>query len=336
MLWAGETTQDIKKTDWQGLFSEVIGRYPIWIGEIGENKAGYKGRLNRPKNWLFDVGMQRYLMSHTSYEFGNPYEPFQKPLSRLEFPLNTWWLDFRLRRTCPRWSLGGRAGLSVARNIDGRMKDSDWDDPENTGIKTVYSESALRAEANYLFRTDVDVNISDWLGLPSSFEIRPLFAFEFQRLSLMAHDTIQWSITASPRALPGDGLHFRQDYYLYQIGLKGSYDGFKIGKYIDIKLYGEADWGPALGYNEDHHLLREGDRFTYEKTSGSGLYFAAGLDIVMAKTITAGITIDYLWIRTTGVHRHSNIPLAEDLTWPDGVRVWSDQTSLVARLSYAF
>lgn len=348
MVWAAGETAKTEKITWRNLIADVIGHYPIQSAEDRENKAGYKNRLNVPKNWQFDFGMQRFIMSHTSYQFGNPDAPLQKPISRLEFPLNTWWLDFRLRRTCPRWSIGGRAGLSVARNIDGRMEDSDWENPDDTTMLTTYSKSATRAEQNYLFRGDVDVNISDWLGLPSSFEIRPLFAFEFQRFKLMAHDGTQWSVgnyddghggdldgAMNAQSLPGNAIHFRQDYYMYLVGLRGSYEILKAGKYIALKTHGEADWGPVLGFNEDHHLLRSGQRFTYENTMGSALYFSAGLDMVIAKDITAGIIMDYLCIRTRGIHKMSNVGTV-DQTWPDGVKVWSDQTSLIAHIAYAF
>jgi outer membrane protease len=227
------------------------------------------------------------------------------------------------------------------------MKDSDWENPANTQTVTTYSESALRANSNHLFRADVDVNISDWLGLPPGFEIRPLFAFQFQRFNLMSHDGTQWSVgnyddamaidgPTDASSLNGDTIRFRQDYYMYHIGLKGSYDGFKINKYMTIKISGEADWGPALGYYKDHHLLRTGNLIAYCKSSGSSLYFATGVDMIIAKTITAGITMDYLWIRTTGVTRHTNFLMGEDLMWSDGVKTWSDQTSLMAHVSYAF
>ena len=335
-LWAEEKTADVQKTTWKDIASDIVGHYPLQNNATGD------------KNWMFDFGLQRFMMSHTSYAIGNPDAPFQKPLSVLEFPLNTWWLNFELRRTCPRWSIGTRAGLSVARNIDGPMKDSDWENPSSTQMLTTYSESACRAEGNFKFRTDADVNISDWLRLPPGFQIRPLVAFEFQRLSLMAHDGTQWSVgnyddedemdldgQIGASALNGDSIEFRQDYYIYQIGLRGVYDGFKIGKYINIKAHGEADWGPVLGYNKDHHLLRN-DLFGFIKSSGTSMYFSAGLDMVIAKTVTAGITMDYMFIRTNGVTRHSNVPQNEDSTWADGVKVWSDQTSLIAHVSYAF
>lgn len=340
-----------EKTTWNDILSDIVGHYPIKSDMPADSTAAQKPTLNETRNWEFDMGMQRFLMSHTSYEIGNNDAPFQKPLSRLEFPLNTWWLDFRLRRTCPRWSIGQRAGFSVAKNTDGRFKDSDWERAASPETLTTYSESACRAEANYLFRTDVDVNISDWLRLPKCIEIRPLFAFQFQRLNLMAHDGVQWTtgifdedddmaldnqIDSLTQDLSGDTIHFRQDYYMYQIGLRGSYEILKAGKYVTLKLNGEADWGPVLGYNEDHHLKREGDLFGYIKSSGNSMYFSTSLDMVIAKAITAGITMDYLWIRTTGIERHSNIPKKEDSSFPDGVKVWSDQTSLIAHVSYAF
>ncbi|MFA5143047.1 MAG: omptin family outer membrane protease [Candidatus Omnitrophota bacterium] len=344
---AGGGTAGTGKTTWQDLFSDVLGHYPLKsqddIVDTGSNH-----RLSQPKNWVFDFGLQRFLVSHTSYEIGNSNEPFQRPLSRLEFPMNTWWLDFRLRRTCPRWSLGGRAGLSVARNTDGRMKDSDWEYDGNTDMLTTYSESACRAEQNYHFRTDVDVNISDWLGLPSSFEIRPLFAFQFQRLKFMAHDGVQWTngIYNDPDAmdidgninsleLAGDSIHFRQDYYMYQIGMRGSYE-LKLSKYLTIKTSGEADWGPVLGYNEDRHLLRRGTMICTMNTYGNSLYFTAGIDMIIAKTITAGISMDYMRIRTSGGTRHTNIPRGQDESWSNGVKAWSDQTSLIGHIAYAF
>ena len=346
-LWADEKASDTKATTWQELFSDVVGHYPLSIDQTNTAQVE-RGKLNQPKNWVFDLGLQDFLMSHTSYQFGNSAAPYQKPISKLEFPINTWWLEAELRRTCPRWSAGIRAGLSVAKNVDGRFKDSDWLNPGNTSMLTTYSESAMREENSYLFRADTDVNISDWLGLPPSFEIRPLFAFEFQRLNVMAHDGVQWEVGsyspdgngsldnyASAQALAGNSIQFHQDYYMYQIGLRGVYDGFKIGKYIAIKVKGEPDWGPVLGYSEDNHLLR--DLFGYIRSTGNSFYFSTGLDMVFAKTITAGVSMDYLCIRSFGIQHDRDLGHGGVEGWDDyGVRVWSDQTSLTAHVSYAF
>ena len=120
------------------------------------------------------------------------------------------------------------------------------------------------------------------------------------------------------------------------IGLKGSYELWKPTKYLTVKTNGEADWGPAIGYNIDHHRLRGGDRITVEKTSGNAAYFSLGLDLEVWKTVTAGIKMDYLRINTYGTHTMTNVPQHVDETWSDGVRVWSDQTSITVHLSYSF
>lgn len=350
ILWADEKAADTGKTTWKDIFSDVVGHYPL-TAEQKSGEPAQKGGLNIPKNWVFDFGLQRFLMSHTSYKIGNDSPPFQQPLSQLEFPLNTWWLDFRLRRTCPRWSIGGRAGLSVERNTDGRMKDTDWENPQHTDMITTYSEGACRAEQNFLFRGDVDVNISDWLRLPSWVEIRPLFAVEYQRLNLMEHDSVQWSVGhyssneglaaldgAPSISLPDNGIHLQEDYYLYQIGIRGSCDLLRPNKFLKLKAHGEADWGPDLGYYEDRHTTSPGERVAPGKSWGNSLYFETGLELVFANSFTAGIAMDYLQIRNySGATRETNAPLHQDSSyWTNGCKVWSDQTSLTAHVSYAF
>jgi hypothetical protein len=193
---------------------------------------------------------------------------------------------------------------------------------------------------SFQFGGDVDVNISDWLRLPPGFEARPLFAFRFQRLAFLDQDGEQYDyFPYNNYALDGDSIRFRQDWYTYMIGMRGSYSA-KMGKYMTVKIKGEADWGPALGYNLDEHLRRNG-RETYENSVGNALYFLAGLDMVIAKTITIGVGVDYMFIRTSGSHRwwdpaplDGSAPI--DASTRDGVNVWSDQLGLTMHASYAF
>ena len=238
---------------------------------------------------------------------------------------------------CPRWSIGGQAGFSANRNSNDWMTDSDWATlSSGMNMLTNFSNSYCDVRKAFLFRGDVDVNISDWLKLPPSMEIRPLFAFQYQRYSLVAHDGVQWNYdknTAQP--LNGDFISFRQDWWLYMIGLRGSY-GLELNKYMTVKIKGEADWGPVLGYNEDHHLQREGDLWGYINSSGNALYFLTGLDMTVSKTITIGMDVDYLWIRTSGSIHDVNAPEGRDLWWSDDVKAWSDQLGLKVRASYAF
>ncbi|MCX5678941.1 MAG: omptin family outer membrane protease [Candidatus Omnitrophica bacterium] len=325
----------MQKTTWGDIFADVIGHYPLADSLTTDNTIKQKNKLNTPKNWEFGIEAKRYIASNTSYEFGDPGGAFTKPLSRLEFPINTWWLNFDLRRTCPRWSVGAKAGFSMNRNSNGWMEDSDWATSGSDNILTNYSRSYCDIRKAFLFRGDVDVNISDWLRLPSSLEIRPLFAFQFQRFNPVAHNGVQWNYDdGSAMSLDGNAISFRQDWYTYMIGMRGAYS-LDLNKHIAIKLKTEADWGPALGHNEDHHILR-GDRWTYENTSGNALYFLAGVDMTISKTITIGAGIDYLWIQTFGTHRWRDPSLPVDQSWSDGVKAWSDQLGLTMHASYAF
>lgn len=343
MLWADEKATEIQKTTWQDILSDVVGHYPLPSDLVGNDNKEQKSKLDLPKNWEVGVGVERFIASHTSYDIGLRFAPWTKPLSRLEFPVNTWWLNFDARRTCPRWSIGGRAGFSVNRNSNNWMIDSDWrtnDDDED--VLTNYSKNYCDVRKAFLFRGDVDVNISDWLKLPPSLEIRPLFAFQFQRFNLIMHDGVQWNyvqndgfVTPLAQQLPGDCVSFRQDWWLYMIGLRGSYN-LKLNKYVMIKIKGEADWGPALGYNVDHHMQREGDLWGYINSSGNALYFLTGLDMTVSKTITIGVGVDYLRIRTSGIIHDVNTPEGVDQWWSDDVKSYSDQLGLTAHISYAF
>ena len=68
------------------------------------------------KNWQVGLRVKRFFKSHTSYEFGNPFPPGQVPLSRLEFPLDSWWAGFEARRSFSRWSVGLEA---LAQSVPG-------------------------------------------------------------------------------------------------------------------------------------------------------------------------------------------------------------------------
>jgi len=215
------------------------------------------------------------------------------------------------------------------------MEDTDWGTSGDINYMTNYSRSYCDVRNAFLFRGDVDVNISDWLRLPPEWEVRPTFAFQFQRFALIAHDGSQYNYDPmTTEGLDGDAIAFRQDWYTYMIGLKGAYTR-NLNKNVEIKLKGEAAWGPALGFNRDHHILR-GDRFTYEKTFGTSLYFSTGMDMTVSKTVTLGVGIDYLGIRTSGIHRWWDPAVGGDSAWSDGVYVWSDQLGLSAHIAYAF
>jgi len=291
------------------------------------------------KPWSVDLRVKNYFNSHTSYEFGNPNSPYQAPLSRLEFPLNTWWAGAEVRRSFPRAS----AGLEVLRNVsgeaDGTFKDSDWDDNAKPNVKTIYSELNCRMEPSYAVRGDLDLKVSDWIGLPAWLDLRPVIGFRWQRFTLVAHDGTQ-SYPAPgdnrpSQSLPGDAIRFEQTYWQYFLGVRTA---FEIGKHVNVsqlKLLMQLDWAYVEGSNEDHHLLKV-NRFTYDKTQGDAWHASIGLKTGLTANLNANLEADYLKIQTTGSHRMVNGVPATHTSWNYGVKVWSEQTSLMMSLEYSF
>ena len=64
------------------------------------------------------------------------------PLSRLEFPLDSWWAGVSMRREFSRFSAGVEFFRNLSDEARGVMMDSDWDDDAQPALKTIYSESS--------------------------------------------------------------------------------------------------------------------------------------------------------------------------------------------------
>lgn len=291
------------------------------------------------KPWSVDLKVKYFFSSHTSYEFGNPFPPGQAPLSRLEFPMNSWWAGLEARRNLWRFSGGIEVMRNLSQESDGVFKDSDWTDDRRPYLKTIYSESGCSMDPSYTLRADLDMKVSDWLKLPVWFDLRPVLGFRWQRLAFVTHDGVQYSSEENNNRvdyLPGDGIRFDQTYWQYFAGLRGFHDLGKPLKLSRLTLHWQLDWAYLEGKNQDHHLLRDGNRFTYESTDGNAWHAALGLKIGLTKSINAGVELDYLRIRTTGNHRLVNNPYTLDINWNNGVEVWSDQMNVMMNLEYIF
>jgi hypothetical protein len=306
--------------------------------------AARAGQVDPPEKaenaWLFGLKVKRFFKSHTSYEFGNPYPPGQVPLSRLEFPLDSWWAGVELRRDFPRWSFGLEALRNLSREALKRAKDSDWDDDHATGIKTIYSESDCRLEPSYMVRADVDLKVSDWLGLPPWLDLRPVMGVRWQRFEFVDHDGTQYypapGDPTPPTPLPGDGIRFKQTYWQYFLGVRAACDLQNSPDLPLVKLLMQVDWAYVEGHNQDHHLLREGSRFTYEDTIGDAWHASLGMRVGIWQNLSAGLELEHMLIHTTGSHRLENRPFGIDFIVNNGVTVWSEQTSLMLSLEYRF
>lgn len=288
----------------------------------------------------FSLGakVKYFFRSHTSYEFGNPLPPYQTPLSQLEFPLDSWWGGLEARLSFPRFSVGLEALTNISQNAHGNMEDSDWDDGARPDVKTIYSQSQMRVGPSYMARADVDLEVADWLGLPEWLSIRPLAGMRWQKFNLMAHDGIQYDYPGggSPFMLYGDSIRFKQIYWQYFAGIRANMDLTGLTGIPSLRLLAQFDWAYVEGQNEDNHLLRAGRRFTCEDTYGHAWHGSIGLKKGLWENFMLGLDIDHLTISTTGNHRLLNRPMDIDMSFSNGVKVWSDQTNLSLTLEYRF
>ncbi|MEE9910487.1 MAG: omptin family outer membrane protease [Deltaproteobacteria bacterium] len=289
--------------------------------------------------WQVSLQTKYFFQSHTSYEFGNPFSPRQGPLSRLEFPLNSWWAGASLRREFSRFSVGAEVFRNLSSEAMDVMTDSDWDDDDLPDLRTIYSESPCRMEASYIVRGDVDMKISDWIGLPRWFDLRPVIGLTWQRFSMVTHDGVQYNLTpdgAEVTPLPGNGIRFEQTYWQLSAGLKAAFDLGQPFQLARLRLLTQMDWAYIDAGNEDYHVLRAGRRLTYEKTTGHAWHALASLKIGLTQNLNAAIGAEYQFIATTGSHRLVNEPFGMDFRFEKGVRVWSEQISMTMGLEYSF
>lgn len=320
------------------MFLSLILLSSIMIDPVSAFETEGKEISSRP--WSVSLQTKYLFKSHTSYEFGNPLPPYQAPLSRLEFPLNSWWAGASLRREFSRFSAGVEVFRNISNEAEGEFMDSDWDDDDRPNIKTIYSESSCHMEPSYIVRGDVDLKISDWIGLPKWFDLRPTAGLTWQRFSLVTHDGIQYYTapgnTTPPDPLPGDGINFEQTYWQFFVGFKAGFDMGKPFHLSRLKLLTQVDWVYVDANNEDYHLLRAGKRMTYDETTGDAWHALVNLKIGLTQNLNANVGAEYLRITTTGSHRLVDEPSGIDFRWKNGVKVWSEQISMTMSLEYLF
>lgn len=290
--------------------------------------------------WSVEFKVLSLLRSHSSYEFGNPYEPYQAPLSRLEFPLDSWWGGVAARREFNRFSIGVEVFRNLSRETEGVMADSDWTEDSQPQLLTIYSESNCRLEPSYMVNADAELKVSDWLGLPDWLDLRPVAGVRWQRLTFVSHDGTQYERNRfggwDSIDLPGDSIRFEQKYWQPFLGLRAA---LRLGNPLGagpLRLRFQLDRAWVQAKNEDHHLLREGYRLTQENTSGEAWHAAVGLELPLTPRIAATAAFDYLRIRTEGTHRWFNSTFGTDMTWERGVKVWSEQKGITLGLAYRF
>ncbi|MBU4564690.1 MAG: omptin family outer membrane protease [Desulfarculus sp.] len=311
---------------------------PAAAQTAGQSAAGQAPAKSQAV-WSVEAKVKRLFDSHTSYEFANPYPPHQSPLSRLEFGLNSWWGGLEVSRWTPLWSVSLEAMRNLTSGVDGILADSDWSDEQATRMRDIYSESNLRLKPSYDVRASLDVSVAPWLGLPKGLDLRPVGGVRWQRFDLMAFDGTQWEIepdgSVHTTPLPGDAIHFKQTYWHYFFGLRGQWQPL-LRQHPGFTVSGQVDYAYVTGFNQDHHLLRAGNRITEESTTGHAWHAALALEAPLGREFFFGLEAEYMTIVTTGSHRLVNDAYGMDYTWDNLAKVWSQQCSVMATLRYCF
>ncbi|HMK35926.1 MAG TPA: omptin family outer membrane protease [Desulfomonilaceae bacterium] len=302
----------------------------------GENFAiVLDGSLAAPvttPHFLPSVGIKKFLNSFTSYEFPNPFAPQQNPLSRLEFPVDQWFLGVKQAYKAQTWSLTGEFWINVNRESSLKMQDSDWDDDLIPVQKTVFSESDCRLNRGLMF----DVGVTLPTPLTVSSYLRPVAGWRYQHFFFTTHDGYQAELGNGGSSLPGDGIDFKQTFSQCYIGgtLQTSFNPPVLREFVPPASVGlQCDYAIVNAVNEDLHLWRIGHRVTTEQTLGHCWHVSANVGWMRAGSFTARFEVDFKRLITHGDHRLSNLAL--DFSF-GGARVWSDQASVSAFAEYLF
>ncbi len=327
----------------------ILACLPLLLLSPGVAPAAQATPDNEEMGFFIAPQIKRFLRSHTSYQFGDPENPNLNPLSRLEFPLNSWWAGVNLGLKGPNNSMELEllAGLPGQDDL-GVMRDSDWEDPNRNKLRTTYSETATRLKDSFTLDGKVSHSLRETLGLPVWLDLRPLLGVRWQRFVFVAHDGMQQTmvyVDGQPTydqwqyyPLQGDGIWFRQEYLhaylgawlsadLGRLGLGRPDGGWRVGV--------QADLAQVWGQNKDHHLLR-GDRVTEERTQGYAWHTALDLRAPLGGWGSLVGRWDYMIIQTKGDHRWIDPAYDVDQTWDYGVEVWSRQMSWSLALEIEF
>ncbi len=274
------------------------------------------------------IGIKKFINSYTSYQFSNPLPPFQDPLSRLEFPIDQWFLGLSGKYETRLWAARAEGWVNLSRESGLKMQDSDWDDDADPTQKTIFSESACRLNKGLLFDTYLAISMP-WTVFSS---VKPLLGYRYQYFYFTTHDGAQADLAGNVLDLPGDGIDFKQTFnHVYFGGVFNT--SFNLGPTssifptLDLEL--EVDYALIHAKNEDLHLLRIGDRVTTENTGGHCWHFYVSMGLFRKGVLSAGVEGDFKRLLTDGDHNLSNSLFQLNLSF-NGSKVWSDQASIAA------
>ena len=123
-------------------------------------------------------------------------------------------------------------------------------------------------------------------------EVWPLGGFRWQRFHLMCYDLVQlkednvWP--TDPYAYAGDVIDFKQDYYSPYAGVQLR-TLLTFWSMLPTRLTLQFDAGYVAARNTDHHLIREGNRYTFERTAGRSGHIAFTSELLLGENMSLGL-----------------------------------------------
>lgn len=292
----------------------------------------------KPVGFDISVGTAAMLDGHTTYQIGGVVKTaagdtqrVQMPLSKLEFPLESWWLNLDATVNVNRWRFraGGRFNMT---DPDDPMIDSDWGlfgyPPEWENTKTIESKSEADLDS-YIF--DIGVDYVFW-QTQSGWEFSGGLGWMYQNFDYDVYNTRQYY--PSPLINDYSGDYVGGDTLKYEVTYSIPY--MKLGTAFNYKgvfeLAGSAAWSPiAQGEDEDQHLLR--DKVNEGETDGDAWIFMVRGQYNMPWNLYLGLQWDYVKIDLSG---ESKAYFGGVYDHKIDLEHTSDQNSLLLELGYKF
>jgi Omptin family len=315
---------------WIALLSPGLGVCQIVFDPAGATSRDYfpSNQLPVEQGYKISGEIRKYFNSFTSYQFPNPFPPGQDPLSRLEFPIDQWFLGLSSSYQAPHWALIFSGSTNLNRVASVKMQDSDWDDENMPFRKNIFSESKCRLNRGLL--ADIRAELKPALRLPC--RLRPIIGYRYQYFFFTTFDGEQWELSGGSMDLPGDGIDFEQTFYHFYFGgiLEADFSLEYLFRGLGrTRVAVQADYALVTARNEDLHLLRMGERITTENTAGHCWHVGANALMYTLNGIELLFEVDFKRIVTNGDHKLTNDIFAVDFSF-SGSKVWSDQFTLSA------
>lgn len=282
------------------------------------------GVTTRGGDWTYRIGR--------TFSQNGQSESLPFPISELEWPMASGGLGLDL--TADAGVLVVDASVSVFGGGDGTLKDSDWEDLDDPGLRTTYSDSDTD-----LMGVEGDVAASvRLLGGGSREEGIGLAAgagFLMQHWEWEGSDTRQTEVGAPLGFFfPGKTIKYEGDLEMPYLQLRGHIN------LASLRLTGRVGYSPwVTATDTDDHLLRgiksEAD------TDGDGFFAEAGVDVPMSEAWGFFASANLLWLETGGTSRNRvyaadpGADLAAGETWEIEQEIESLQAGFTAGVRFS-